>query len=440
MTPIRQSIALALASRIGPGGVSDAALDHARDQVAGALDRLRADRETGRLALLAQPARTDDLADIAAAAARLTEGASDVVVLGTGGSSLGAQALAQLSGYAVPGWGRLAEGPRLHCLDNLDPVSLDYVFARLPLDTTRFLAVSKSGGTGETLMQTMHAIAALRAAGNGESIGARIVGLTEAAQPGGRNGLRDLLSGFGCLILEHHPGIGGRYSCLTNVGLLPAAIAGVDPAAIRRGAADALAETLEARDIDASPAGIGAALNLASMAEGGAAAVLMPYCDRLQKLCAWWVQLWAESLGKEGRGTQPVAALGPVDQHSQQQLYLGGPRDKLFTIITVAPAGRGPTIDVGLAAMAGEPGFGGRRVGDLVAAQGRAMADTLARNGRPTRVIALDDLDARALGWLTMHFMLETILAGYAMGIDPFDQPAVEEAKILAKRYLAESA
>jgi glucose-6-phosphate isomerase len=128
-----------------------------------------------------------------------------------------------------------------------------------------------------------------------------------------------------------------------------------------------------------------------------------------------------------------------VDQHSQLQLYLAGPNDKIFTVITTAIAGKGPVMDAELAARAGEPGFAGRRIGDLVAAQGRATADTLARNRRPVRRIEVETLDARTIGELTMHFMLETILTGYALGVDPFDQPAVEEGKILAKQYLAES-
>ena len=132
-----------------------------------------------------------------------------------------------------------------------------------------------------------------------------------------------------------------------------------------------------------------------------------------------------------------MGAIGPVDQHSQLQLYLGGPDDKLFTVMTTGVAGQGPAMDAALAERAGEPGFAGKRVGDLVAAQGRATADTLARNGRPTRRLHVERLDERAMGELLMHFMLEMILTGYALGVDPFDQPAVEEGKVLAKRYLA---
>jgi glucose-6-phosphate isomerase len=147
--------------------------------------------------------------------------------------------------------------------------------------------------------------------------------------------------------------------------------------------------------------------------------------------------LHAGLLGKDHKGTTPIGALGPLDQHSQLQLYIAGPRDKLFTILTVGAEGRGPRIPSDLASLAGEPGFAGKTIGDLVAAQGRATAETLAKNGRPVRTIHIDRLDEASLGQLLMHFMLETIIAARLLGVDPFDQPAVEEGKVLAKTYLA---
>jgi glucose-6-phosphate isomerase len=166
---------------------------------------------------------------------------------------------------------------------------------------------------------------------------------------------------------------------------------------------------------------------------------MVAYADRLERFTRWYVQLWAESLGKDGKGTTPLAALGPVDQHSQLQLFMAGPRDKLFTVLTVAPDGRGPRMPEDLAKLAGEPDFAGKTIGDLVAAQGRATAETLAKNGCPVRTMRLDCLDERHMGELLMHFMLETIIAARLLGVDPFDQPAVEEGKVLAKRYLKEA-
>ena len=185
------------------------------------------------------------------------------------------------------------------------------------------------------------------------------------------------------------------------------------------------------------PAAVGAALAVAlAETKGKSISVLMAYADRLERFTHWYVQLWAESLGKNGKGTTPVAALGPVDQHSQVQLFIGGPRDKLFTVVTVDSAGRGPRMDAALAKLAGEPDFGGKTIGDLVAAEGRATAETLAKNGCPVRRIHLPRLDEETLGELMMHFMLETIIAAHLIGVDAFDQPAVEEGKVLAKTYL----
>ena len=437
---VTQDIDLALEAGIGVGGLPQVAFEAGLSAVGTALARLRDDATTGRLALLGLPAETGDLQVIRDAAAELKQGASDVVMLGTGGSSLGGQTLAQLADWNVPGAGRFAEGPRLHFMDNLDPLTFGQLLDRLPLETTRFVAISKSGGTGETLMQAIAVLSALDRAGLRDRAGTLMFGLSEPRRGAdGRNGLRALLEPEGVRFLDHHLGVGGRYSALTNVGLLPAAILGLDIAAIRDGAGVALAPVLSGADTADVPAAVGAALSVAGTMEGRGIHVMMAYADRLERLTRWWVQLWAESIGKDGHGTQPVAAIGPVDQHSQLQLYLAGPNDKLFTVITADVAGTGPTLDAALAERAGEPGFAGRTIGDLVAAQGRATADTLAKNRRPVRRITLDRLDERTLGELTMHFMLETILAGYAIGIDPFDQPAVEEGKILAKRYLADS-
>jgi glucose-6-phosphate isomerase len=401
-----------------------------------ALSQLRARHADGTLALLRLSEKTDDVATILGYATLLRDGTTDVVFLGTGGSSLGGQTLAQLGGYGVAGVGLLRDPPRIHFMDNLDPDSYAALLQRLPLRTARFVAVSKSGGTGETLMQSIAALDALKRAGRDPYD--HMLGVTEPERPGKANGLRALLGAHRIRMIDHDPSVGGRYSVLTNVGLLPAAVCGLDIGAIRSGAADALAPVLADKPPAEVPPAVGAAL-AAALAGSKPLSVMMAYADRLERFTHWYVQLWAESLGKNGKGTTPLAALGPVDQHSQLQLFMAGPRDKLFTVVTVKPQGRGPRLDSDLAKLAGEPDFGGRTIGDLVAAQGRATAETLARNDCPVRTIELDRLDERHLGALLMHFMLETIIAAHLIGVDPFDQPAVEEGKVLAKRYLKDS-
>ena len=434
--PITQSIDSAREERIGPHGVAAGALKSTLDRAGAALDWLRARHADGGLPLLRLPEREDDLAGIHDAARKLGKDASDIVVLGTGGSSLGGQTLAQLAGYAVPGVDKLRKGPRVHFIDNLDAGTFEAMLAALPLATTRFIAISKSGGTAETLMQTIAALSACRKAG--ADAARNFLGISEPAKSGKRNGLRDLLGKHNVAMLDHDPGVGGRFSALTNVGLLPAAALGLDIGAIRKGVAAALAPVLAKKSAADVPAAVGAALAV-TLAEtkSKSISVMMAYADRLERFTHWYVQLWAESLGKNGKGTTPVAALGPVDQHSQVQLYIGGPRDKLFTIVDVASAGSGPRIDSELAKLAGEPGLGGKTIGDLVAAEARATAETLAKNGCPVRTIHIAKLDEASLGELLMHFMLETIIAAHLLGLDAFDQPAVEEGKVLAKKYLS---
>jgi glucose-6-phosphate isomerase len=435
--PFIQSIETARAERIGGDGVAAAAFDDALKRSVEALDWLRARHDDGALPLLRLPAARDDLAAIREAARRLSAGATDVVILGTGGSSLGGQTLAQLAGHGIPGLGLLREGLRLHFMDNLDPDTYGALLAKLPLATTRFVAISKSGGTAETLMQTIAALTALKEAGLASRIPELFLGLSEPAQAGKRNGLRVLLADYKVALLDHDPGVGGRFSVLTNVGLLPAAALGLDIAAIRAGAAAGLAPVLERRPPAEVPAAVGAALAVAlAQTRGKRIAVMMAYADRLERFTRWYVQLWAESLGKGGQGTTPVAALGPVDQHSQLQLFIAGPRDKLITVITTTAAGRGPKMAADLAKLCGEGDFAGKTIGDLTAAEGRATAETLAKNGCPVRTIHVEKVDEASLGELLMHFMLETIIAARLLGVDPFDQPAVEEGKILAKQYL----
>jgi glucose-6-phosphate isomerase len=298
------------------------------------------------------------------------------------------------------------------------------------------VAISKSGNTPETLIQTIAAIEAVRAAGLGKRIPELFLGLTEP-RSNATNGLRDLCESLSIPTLPHDPNIGGRYAALTNVGLLPALARGLDVEALRDGA-HAVVQALLAASApkDFAPA-VGAAVAVGLAKERGVkASVMLPYSDRLSRFAAWYVQLWGESLGKQGEGTTPVAALGPVDQHSQLQLYLDGAPQHLITVVRHTCAGSGPRVMRDLAKTAHAEYLAGHAAGDLVAAQQKAIPEALIAARRPVRTIDLERLDERALGALMMHFMLETILAGHLLGVDPFDQPAVESGKVITRRYL----
>lgn len=425
--PYSQNIENCLAAQIGAGGLSAEAFAAACARLSPALDRLRAARDVGGMAHLALPARSDDLAEIRAVAAGLRRN-TDIVVLGTGGSSLGGATLAAL--------GRDRTAPRLHFLDNVDPDGFDGALGLLNPARTGALIVSKSGTTAETLAQALVLLPWMEKGGAPRP---RAFVLSDPAKPGAApTPLARLAGRYGLAMLTHDPAIGGRFAALTNVGLIPAAIAGVDPAEVRKGAAAALAMSLDAATPAASPAGAGAALAFALARDKGAMqSVLMPYLDRLACFGLWYRQLWAESLGKAGQGTTPVAARGTVDQHSQLQLWLDGPADKMFTLILGDAAGTGARLDASLAGGAGLEYLDGRTMGDLLAAEQDATAETLVRAGRPTRVIRIARADGETVGALMMHFMLETILAADLFGVEPFDQPAVEDGKRLARARLA---
>jgi glucose-6-phosphate isomerase len=422
-----------LATAIGEGGLSEDTFTRVLMAAAPALDRLCQLAESGRLPFLSLTSGMDDLDAAREIAEDWRARLDDVVVLGTGGSSLGAQAL-----YALRdrGFGPGAGTPRLHFLDNVDPDSWSALMGALDLGRCGVIAVSKSGTTAETLAQALFLLPALENAVGRDAMARQAVAVTEAKP----SPLAEIAAHYGLRRLDHDPEIGGRFSVLSLVGALPAMIAGLDVAALRAGADEVLRATLDAPKVEDSAPAIGAAIAVGLLQEKQIGqSVLMAYCDRLATFGLWYRQLWAESLGKDGTGTTPIRALGTVDQHSQLQLYLAGPRDKMFTFLVSDTAGEGGRMDASLAQAAGATVLAGRSLGDLFDASARATAESLVRNGRPVRMIRLARVDEAGLGALFMHFMLETIFAADLLGVNAFDQPAVEEGKLLARQYLEDS-
>jgi len=265
------------------------------------------------------------------------------------------------------------------------------------------------------------------------------LGLTEPRQKGVENGLRDVCDHYNIPTLEHHIGVGGRYSVLTNVGMLPAMAIGLDTTAIRKGAFHMVQMMLSCRTPSSFAPAVGAALDVTlDQKKNIRNLVLMSYSDQLGQFGAWYAQLWAESLGKQGLGSTPIAALGPVDQHSQLQLYLDGPHDHLITLLRLDNKGVGPRLPKKLAKLARLDMLGGQTAGDLVEAEQKAIGEALFKSCRPTRTIDIPMLDERTLGALIMHFMMETIFAAELYKINPFDQPAVELGKVLTREYLSQ--
>jgi glucose-6-phosphate isomerase len=437
----KQSIAGCLETAIDRHGLSKAELAHWLDRLSPSIARLQDDYHSGRLPHLTIAGETADITEVEAAYARLSRGARAVIFFGTGGSSLGGQTLAQLGGWHIPGTADAAQmqRPRTRFYDNLDAHTLaSSLHSFGDLGAARFVVISKSGNTPETLVQALAALAAAKVAGLAKRVPEMFLGITEPKVAGETNGLRTLFEQHGIPCLDHHTGIGGRFSVLTNVGLLPAIARGLDARAVRAGARAVVDRLLATTDLhDFAPAA-GAAVAVGLARERGIRAqVMMPYSDRLGRFAAWFAQLWAESLGKGSQGTAPIPCLGPVDQHSQLQLFMDGPREHLITVVRTPTAGTGPRIDADLAGAAGLGYLAGRTAGDLVAAQAEALPEALAKAGRPVRTFDLARLDEASLGALMMHMMLETILAADLMGVDPFDQPAVELAKAITRERVA---
>jgi glucose-6-phosphate isomerase len=360
-----------------------------------------------------------------------------VLVLGIGGSALGMKAL--LNALKRPAWNELDdEGreffPRLTVLDNVDPTSVAEALRRIDPRRALVNVISKSGGTAETMAQYLVIRQWLEQA-MGPAAGRHLVFTTDPK----RGALREIAARDGIAALEVPPDVGGRFSVLSPVGLLPAALVGIDIEGLLAGAREAVARA-DHDELLQNPAALWAALHWsADTALGARMHVLMPYTDRLREFAEWFRQLWAESLGKakDRRGQEvhagptPLGAVGPTDQHSQVQLFMEGPYDKVVTFMEVDRFAE----DVTIPALPNLPPdlayLPGHTLAELLQAECRATAAALARMGRMSCSLRLPELSAAALGEAIMFFQLATGYAGVWYGVDPFDQPGVELGKQL---------
>lgn len=361
--------------------------------------------------------KTSDIEECQKEADRIREWATHVVIVGTGGSSLGARTLYELRPAN-------AKSPEFHFLENVDPEATETLFTKLDWAKTAFLFISKSGGTLETLSQMLLVLRLLSKLGP-DAISKQCLCISDPKP----SSLRKIADSLNIRVLDHEANIGGRFSVLTNVGLLPAAIAGLDIAALRKGASQFFPSILTES----------VAWHMALMSDERKLHVLMPYSERLACFTSWHRQLWAESLGKSGKGSTPVRALGTVDQHSQIQLYLAGPKDKGFTFLSLQSRIKGPALwpnDLNLPALPEIAYLKNKSLGQILEASESGTIETFKAKKLPGRVIFLPDTSEQTIGALLMHFMLETILTASVLGVDPYDQPAVEDGKILARKML----
>lgn len=339
-----------------------------------------------------------------------------LVVVGTGGASLCSQALLGIK-----------QEHHVHFFDMLDPYLLDMFFEELPLDETAFLFISKSGKTVQTLAQAMLCYEQLKKA-NIHTISDHLFYITDPTE----SPLRNLAREWGGTVLNHAP-ICGRFSIFTAVGLLPAFFAGLNIEHILEGAETVLKGHFEGRNLDAVQA---AALIASLMQQDIRMLVMMPYHDFFDSMALWYRQIWAESLGKTVHSTTPLLSRGTQDQHSQLQLYLDGPRDKFFTILSLPLEKQGATIpDVSFS----DPmldHISGKAVGDILLIERQATMNMLREYQRPLRLIEVKKVDEKSWGALSMHWILETLISAGILDIHPFNQPAVDKGKKIIQTLL----
>ena len=352
------------------------------------------------------------------------------LVFGIGGSSLGAEMLSRTLGYR-------SHSNQIDFYDNVDPGTFSEVYdARW--SETLCLVVSKSGNTAETLTQFLTVLPHMERYLGEDSVREHVIVITENED----GALYKIAKQLGIRIVPHPP-VGGRFSVLSVVGLLPAYISGVDICGVLEGARS-MVERCTLDDILENPAFFNGTAQYLHSEKGRTISVFMPYADNLRLVVNWYRQLWAESLGKidadgNHKGMSPVENHGVTDQHSQLQLMLEGPDDKQVTFL-VHPGvrHRGRRVPMRFQELPAVEPLAGHTMGELFLSELMGTRETLSRHGRPNRTFSLHDRDAYAIGELIMLLQMETVVVAELMGVNAFDQPAVEDNKVLIRKYLAD--
>ena len=409
-----QNLINAFEDVVGPAGASRARYDYWLEKLMQVLPKIQGKPAREAAPIFNLPSKTDDIKEIDEIATNIAAHFSTLVVVGMGGSSLSAETLGTIHG---------ASRLKLLFLDNIDPQTTDTLTKNLDWKKTAILVISKSGNTVETL--ALMAILLRKAKAGLGDVSKHFYVITVTND----NPLHVIARAENMRVIAHDPDLGGRFSILSSVGLIPAAAIGMDIRKLRAGAASVLAAP--------EPALQSAALHMALIDKNVRMNVTMHYGDRLCALANWYRQCWAESLGKCDRATTPIRSRGATDQHSQLQLYLDGPKDKFFSLMMLESHGQGESIEFTGANDKRLAFLQTHTLGDLMAAECQGTLATLIKRGSPVRSITMKALGEEVVGALLMHFLLEVIFTAELLEVNAFDQPAVEESKILALQYLA---
>jgi glucose-6-phosphate isomerase len=404
---------------IGEKGLTERKIEGVREQAMHALAEVK-QRKWPELAFMGLP--WQDTREIKAEAGRLSEICDDFLLLGIGGSALGPKCILE----ALSPLHNLNKKPRVFIYDNVDPSTLEALLNNLDLHRTAVNVISKSGATAETAAGFMIVYDMLK-----KLLGGKAAGRFTLTTDPEKGDLRRLAREKGIASLPIPPGVGGRYSVLSSVGLLLAELVGIGSDGLLEGARD-IHERCMREELWENPALIMACLCfLMDREEGRGMDVLFPYSDRLRAFSEWFCQLWAESLGKLGMGLTPYPSVGTTDQHSQVQLWAEGPHDKVVIFLSVEDYGVDYEIPNVLGEYDGMRYLAGRSLSELIRAEEEATELALAKAGRPNMTIHVPRVDAYHLGQLFYFFEITTAMTGFLYGVNPFNQPSVEEGKLL---------
>ena len=398
------------------------------------IKQLNADRKAGKVRYRDLPYQNDTVKQVKQVADRF-DWCENFIVLGIGGSALGNIALqTALNPYMYNLDDKQRKGPRLFVFDNVDPQQMSSFLGWIAgrLDKTVFNVISKSGRTAETAAQFLTVCGMLEEKLGKNSLKKHIIATTDPKE----GTLRKTADELGLVSLQVPDGVGGRFSVLSAVGVLSAAVCGVDIEQLLAGAAE-MDKKVSQLTFYQNPAAVNAAINWHYYNRGKRISVMMPYSYALKDFADWFRQLWAESLGKakdlSGRevfiGPTPVKALGTTDQHSQVQLYREGPNDKLFTFLAVEDFEEDVQIGSSSAA-APELGYlAGQKMSRLLNSEKTATEYALVVNRRPCVTVAFGKICPYTIGQFVYLFEVSTSIAGLLFGIDAYNQPAVELGK-----------
>jgi glucose-6-phosphate isomerase len=400
--------------------------------------RIQKKREEGKIDFMNLPSETQEVEKILEVVGKLRPGFSNLVVIGIGGSSLGARALHLALNhqfYNLLPDDKRAGITRIFFAENIDPDALTALLDILEPEKTLFNVITKSGTTAETVANFMVLCNALK-----KSLGTRYREHIIATTDPEKGAMRELARREGFITFPVPEGVGGRFSALSAVGLLPAAFCGIDISEVLAGAREMDAHIISSTPSENPALILALSHYLLHTLKRKSIAVVMPYSDALKGVAQWFAQLWAESLGKklsiEGRlvhtGQTPVWAVGATDQHSQVQLYVEGPNDKLIVFVQVKKFSCEVQIPRIFKDIAAFSYLGGTTINRLLEAELRGTELSLTQAHRPNMRIVLPEISAHTIGQLLFLLEVQTAYAGLMYNVNAFDQPGVEAGKIAA--------